>query len=225
MSFVAQRRRKLGEGGSALLLKFMDLTQQTYNCIAEDWHRDHSTDDWWIAGTDYLVSLLSPGATVLDIGCGDGRKTNYLVKKGLKPTGLDFSEGLLKIAREENPGVEFLQMDLRELGNLSNQFDCLFAQASLLHIPKIEISGIINSLLKLLKSGGYFYVAVKGIKKDRPEEEIKIEDFFGCESKIFFSYFTLEEMRKYFEDAGLEIVWENVKKNGNCEWIQIIGRK
>jgi 2-polyprenyl-3-methyl-5-hydroxy-6-metoxy-1,4-benzoquinol methylase len=51
--------------------------KNTYNKIASDWVRDHSSDDWWVEGTDIFLSLLSPGATILDVGCGGGHKTQY----------------------------------------------------------------------------------------------------------------------------------------------------
>ena len=202
-----------------------DLTQQTYNKIAEEWHRDHCSDDWWVAGTNYLISLLPIGATVLDVGCGSGVKAKYLTNKGLKVTGLDYSEKLLEIARRENPAIEFVQMDMREVARLDRQFDCVFAQASLLHIPRAEVLAAIKILVEVLKPDGYFYVAVKGVREDRPEEGVKTENDYGYEYQRFFSYFRLEEIKQFFLDAGLEVVWENSSKSENCEWIQVIGKK
>jgi len=203
----------------------MDLTQQTYNKIAEDWYHDHHDDDWWVAGTDHLISLLPAGASVLDVGCGCGWKARYLRERGFVVTGIDYSEGLLKIAEKENPGPEFLLMDMHEVAKLNRQFDCIFAQASLLHIPRAEIGSMIKSLCEILKPGGLFYAAVKGIKENQAEEGIKTENDYGYEYQRFFSYHRPEEMRKHFADAKLEVVWENVKRNGNTDWIQIIGKK
>lgn len=74
----------------------MDL-KDTYDKIAEDWHADHNSDDWWQEGTDAFVSLLSPGAHILNVGCGAGHKVKYLTARGFKVTGVDFSENLLAI--------------------------------------------------------------------------------------------------------------------------------
>lgn len=208
-----------------MIKDFSNLTQQSYNKIAEDWYLDHHDDDWWVVGIDYLVSLLPVGATVLDVGCGCGWKARYLRERGFVVTGIDYSENLLAIAERENFGSEFLLLDMHEAAKLNKQFDCIFAQASLLHIPRAEIGSMIKSLSEILKPGGLFYAAVKGIKEDRPEEGIITDTDYGYEFQRFFSYHRPEEMRKHFIDAGLKVVWKNVKKTGNCEWIQIIGKK
>ena len=56
----------------------MDL-RATYDRIAEDWHGDHRDDDWWIGGADAFTPLIKPGGLVLDVGCGGGRKSRYLI--------------------------------------------------------------------------------------------------------------------------------------------------
>ncbi|MFH1089693.1 MAG: class I SAM-dependent methyltransferase [Candidatus Uhrbacteria bacterium] len=203
----------------------MDLTQQTYNRIAEDWHRANSSSDWWIGGTDYFASLFSRAAEILDVGCAGGRKAKYLLDKGLQVTGIDFSEGMLSVAKREVPEADFFLLDVRQAEDLHKVFDGIFAQAVFLHVPKIETPELIKKLTKILKPGGYFYVAVKGIKPNRSEEEIKIDNDIGYEYQRFFSYYRPEEIRKYFVEAGLEIVWVDVKKTGHCEWIQMIGKK
>ena len=84
-----------------------DKLKSTYNHIAEDWHKDHKEDTWWVEGTDKFVSFLKYNSLVLDVGCGAGVKSNYLINKGLKIVGLDFSEKMIEIAKREVPKVGF----------------------------------------------------------------------------------------------------------------------
>jgi hypothetical protein len=35
----------------------------------------------------------------------------------------------------------------------------------------------------------------------------------------------LEELKAYFEDANLKVVYENMNRVGNTDWLQLIGRK
>lgn len=203
----------------------MDITKVSYDKIAEDWHKDHSDDDWWIDGTDTFAKMLQKDAEVLDVGCGGGTKSKYLTGKGFNVTGIDFSKSMVEIAKREVPQGEFHVLDMRNVLDLGKEFDGVFAQASLLHIPKSDVLSVIKKLVSVVKPGGIVYAAVKKIRLGQSSEEIKLQDDFGYEYKQFFSYFDLEEMRRYFKNAGLDIVWENEKQSGNTTWIQIIGKK
>ena len=74
--------------------------------------------DW----CDYVTSLLKEyGVTdglVLDLGCGTGKLTRLLAKKGYDMIGVDLSEEMLEIAleheMEEPQQILYLQQDMRE---------------------------------------------------------------------------------------------------------------
>jgi len=199
--------------------------KDTYNKIANDWYNDHKADDWWVDGTDTFVSFLNDNKTILDVGCGAGVKSKYLTGKGLNVTGIDFSEKLIEIAKREVLGAQFHVMDMKDVSNLGIKFDGIFAQASLLHIPKKEIAGVLTGLLSCLISGGYLYAAVKGTRPDGKDEEVLKENDYGYQYERFFSYFTMDELKKHFFDLGLSIVYENSKLVGKTTWLQIIGKK
>jgi SAM-dependent methyltransferase len=197
--------------------------KETYNKIATDWHKDHQADDWWVEGTDKFISFLGPGDSVLDVGCGGGTKSRYLSKKGLKVTGIDFSDELINIAKIEVPQAEFIVMDMYNAEKLNMKFDGIFAQASLLHIPKKDLSNILRILASKLKPDGFLYVAVKGTIPGSPEEETKEEDDYGYPYQRFFSYYSMDELIKNFENLGLKIVYKDIKTIGKTDWLQIIG--
>jgi SAM-dependent methyltransferase len=69
----------------------------------------------------------SPGTILLDVGCGTGAHTQFL-KADYAVEGLDFSEEMLAIARQRNPGLVFQQGDMVNF-DLGRRFDvvvCLF---------------------------------------------------------------------------------------------------
>jgi 2-polyprenyl-3-methyl-5-hydroxy-6-metoxy-1,4-benzoquinol methylase len=199
--------------------------RETYNLIADDWHTDHKESNWWVEGTDAFIQLLPKGCHVLDVGCAGGVKTKYLSSKGFTLTGIDLSDNFIEIARRHVPQAHLEVMDMRDLAKLPGQFEGIFAQASLLHIPKKEIVDVLNTLISKLKPGGLLYIAVKGIRPDRVEEETREENDYGYPYKRFFSYFNMTELKKYLLDAQLEIVYENSKIVGKTEWLQVVGRK
>lgn len=200
----------------------MDL-KHTYNKIAKDWHNDHQTDTWSKAGVDKFISLMSKGDLILDAGCGSGMKSKLLIDNCLKVIGIDISENMIEIARKDVPAAKFFEMDIREAAKLKETFDGIFAQASILHIPKKEAQKTLEVLANKLKIGGYFYIAVK--EKRGVDEEIKKENDYGYEYERFFSYYTIDEIKVYFTDLKMNIVYETVTNSGRTNWIQVIAQK
>lgn len=200
--------------------------QETYNQIAEDWHQDHSGDDWWIEETEAFAALLRPGSRVLDAGCGGGTKTKYLTEKGFLVTGVDFSENLLAIAKREVPDARFQLLDLREIERLEEKFDGIFMQAVLLHFSKDEAANILQKIVSRLNPGGILYVSVKEKREGQTaDEEVVKENDYGYEYERFFSYYSLREVQEYFEKNGLEILSSGVSYSGKTGWIQVTGKK
>ncbi len=197
----------------------------TYNKIAKEWHKDHAHDDWWIEGTNKFISFFKPGDMVLDIGCGAGTKSKYLMDRGFKVTGIDFSEEMIGLAKQEVPDALFQVLDLADIRELEGTFDGIFMQAVLLHVPKTESLKKVQEIAMKLKTNGFFYIAVKQMREDGVEEGVKEEDDYGCSYQRFFSYFTRDEIKKYFTDSGLTIVYEDVCGLGKTKWIQVVAQK
>ena len=203
--------------------------KDTYNKIAEDWHKDHEKDVWWVGGTDKFISLIKKSGRVLDVGCAGGTKSKYFISKGLEVLGIDFSENLIEIAKREVPKGEFRVLDVNDLDTLEESFDGIFMQAVLLHIPRKEVESVFTKAVDKLKTGGYLYVAVKDKIEGGTDEEVKKENDYGYDYERFFSYFSVSEMREYFENSGLKIIYEDVlpstRTARKSNWIQIIGVK
>jgi trans-aconitate methyltransferase len=150
-----------------------------------------------------------------------------MIEKGLNVIGIDFSSEMIEIAKREVPKGEFHVMDLNKLGDLSKQFEGIFARAVLLHIPKKEIPSTLSKLKNCLKDHGYLYIAVKEKRESENDEEIVKENDYGADIERFFSYFTLLELEKILSDAHLNIVFSEITtvKSGTRKWIQIIAQK
>ena len=203
-----------------------DALRDTYDRIAEDWARDHAGDTWWRDGTARFASLLPPGARVLDAGCGSGQKAKFFEDRGFHVLGIDFSERLLEIARRTATASDFRLLDLRDIRTLSEEFEGVFAQASLLHIPKAETFPVIEGMASRLVPQGLLYIAVKAQRPGHPEEEMVTENDYGYEYERFFSYHTLDEMQHHVDRLGLSLVHAEVSQApSKADWMQIIARK
>src|SRR3989344_7974500 len=85
---------------------------QGYNKIAKEYHKLRINGEKF--HNEYLempttLKLLGnvKGKKILDLGCGTGIYAKILTRKGAKVKGIDISKEEIKIARRENPKVEF----------------------------------------------------------------------------------------------------------------------
>jgi SAM-dependent methyltransferase len=62
-----------------------------------------------------VAALLTPGARVLDAGCGTGRVALRLAELGYACVGVDVDPRMLEVARERGPGLPWYQADLAAL--------------------------------------------------------------------------------------------------------------
>jgi ubiquinone/menaquinone biosynthesis C-methylase UbiE len=111
--------------------------------------RAHEYDDWWLgrglyAGrerpgwddeVDVLAELIAslPPAHTLDVACGTGFLTRHL--RG-DVVGLDQSERMLAVAREQVPAAEFVHGDALELPFGDSSFDRVFTSYFYCHLEK-----------------------------------------------------------------------------------------
>jgi len=202
----------------------LDL-KETYNRIAADWDADHASDTWWIEATDTFLSLVPPGGTILDVGCGAGKKSLYMHKRGFSVHGIDLSEKMIELARKKVPSARFAVANIAEPLPVKDVVDGVLAQAVLLHIAKRDVQRVIGNIVAPLKPGGHLYIAVKERRPGQPAEEIKTENDYGYDYQRFFSYYTAEELAQLVQAAGLKVVYQNMHEPTKTRWLQIIAKK
>ncbi|MEK7200682.1 MAG: methyltransferase domain-containing protein [Patescibacteria group bacterium] len=178
-----------------------EKTIDTYNKIAPKYSKGHFAH-FWIDEFEIYKNLID-GNKVLDIGCGAGRDASVFINNNFDYTGIDASEGMLKVASERVPKGIFKQMDFYSLDFLDGTFDGFWATASFLHIPKEDVGKVINETKRVVKSGGVGFISIKE-KTDKDEGLIE-EDKYGGIAR-YFAFYNQEEFKKILEDNGLEVI-------------------
>jgi len=92
--------------------------------------------DWQKQRADFILDMIEPSASVLDLGSGDGAVLRYLNEKGqIKGIGVDVSDDMIKRAKQI--GVEVLKLDISNLDNLDNlpEVDYILGLEMIEHMP------------------------------------------------------------------------------------------
>jgi SAM-dependent methyltransferase len=138
----------------------VDKTKETYHHIFRDYaYRNAQPNTDVKEMLEYFAAHVS-GHKILDVGCAEGRETEYLSKKGFEVTGCDISEDFVELARKRCPLSQFFVADMRHLPDDLQMFDGIWACASFLHIPKEDASSTLQGFRRILKNGGLLYVSV-----------------------------------------------------------------
>lgn len=87
-----------------------------------------------------FMNHLPPDASILDFGCGSGRDAKYFLKHHYRVTAADGSEEMCKIATDF-AGIPVKRLLFEELDE-RNQYDGIWACASILHVRKEELPDI-----------------------------------------------------------------------------------
>lgn len=109
----------------------------------------------------FLDLIIKTNSSVLDIGCGPGNITKYLLTKNanLKIKGIDISENMVELARKNNPLAEFEIMDSREIHSLNEKFDAVVCGFCIPYLSKFDCIKLITDCNNLLNSSGILYLS------------------------------------------------------------------
>lgn len=130
-----------------------------------------------------FLSYLKPGARILDAGCGVGRDTKVFLQKGYEVEAFDSSIQMVRLSSEYTGlltrFLRFEDMDYVE------EFDGIWACASLLHVSRDELPDVFRRLERALKKGGVLYASFK-LGSDYSENGRNFVSFKYDEFNVFF---------------------------------------
>ena len=153
---------------------------------------------------------------ILDLGCGSGRDSSYLKKKKLNVISSDFSFELLKLCKKKN-NDKTVNLDFNNIPFKKEIFTGIFANASLLHLPKKTINEVLNSLKIILKKNGILFFTLKQGEKETSDE---------CGR--FFSLYSVSEIKKIIKETEFNILSITVSDSidgRNLKWITVCCKK
>lgn len=164
-----------------------------------------------------FLKYLTPGAAILDFGCGSGRDAKYFAELGYKVTATDGCEELVKLASEYS-GLPVKHLLFNNLADVE-AYDGVWVCASILHLSKDELIDVLKKITVALKSGGYLYTS------------FKYGDFEGERHGRYFTDMTETSFNELLSKVhGLEIVEKWITGDvragrGDELWLNLVLKK
>ncbi|UQD56533.1 class I SAM-dependent methyltransferase [Flavobacterium sp. K5-23] len=167
---------------------------------------------------------------VIELGCGTGKNTSYLLKKADKIIGMDFSQEMLNKAKEkiQDERAEFLKADLTAEWHIENDFaDLITCSLVLEHIKDLDF--VFNQANKKLKNGGIFFISELHPFKQYSGSKAKFETENGTQELETYAHHISEYLNVATEN-GFELVelkewFDEENKIGIPRLIGIVLRK
>ena len=200
-----------------------EITARTlgnYDATAESFWagtRDHDVTQNYAALLDALT--FSAPLRLLDFGCGPGRDLLALTALGQIVTGLDGSPVFAEMARVQS-GCVVLQQNFLELALGEQQFEGVFANASLFHVPRAELGRVLGELFRALVPGGVLFCS-----NPRSFER----DWEGFKGERYGSFLTVESWLERLTAAGFVVERHFLRPSGKPTseqpWLAIVARR
>lgn len=165
-----------------------------------------------------FIEYLPLGARILDAGCGAGRDTRYFIESGNIVISFDASHGMVQKCREY-PHAYCITRTFNEI-DFKEEFDGVWACASLLHMDSLKAAIALYKLTTSLKPGGVLFISLK----DGQRAEYK--------GGRLFQHYSIDGIRElYASDARLELVkyWstssDGCDESGKINWHNVLLRR
>jgi len=170
-----------------------------YDLIA-DWYATERKGPAGIPEVESLIASLPHGASVLDVGCGNGIPlTRALLDAGCDVVGVDSSPRMLERFQANCPGTPFICSPIQSAELRERLFDAAVAWGVLFHLPHDEQRKAITKIASALKPHGFFLFTSGDEDGDKQGEPM---------NGVAFHYwsFSVERYREILRENGTTLL-------------------
>lgn len=166
-------------------------TFDTWNNIASLYQDKFMNLDLYNDTYDFICkAIATPNAKLLEIGCGPGNITKYLLSQ--RPDfdifGIDIAPNMIELAKKNNPTANFAVMDSREVKNLDKKYDGIIVGFCLPYLSPTESNELISNSYDLLNENGLLYLSF--VEGNPEESDFKV----GSGGRVYFHYHNLDDL-------------------------------
>lgn len=138
-------------------------TLETWNNLAAAYHDKFSQLNLYDSSyLNFCNSIAANKVNLLEIGCGPGTITSYLVhhRPDFRICAIDGAPAMIELAKKTIPQAEFLQMDCRDLSKLTAKYDGIICGFCIPYLTQEECKQLFFDCSNLVSQGGVFYISL-----------------------------------------------------------------
>jgi ubiquinone/menaquinone biosynthesis C-methylase UbiE len=153
---------------------------------------------------DAFCASLPPQSAVLELACGPGNITRYLLLKrpDLNILGTDLSPNMIELARANNPTARFQLLDVKNLHQMNQQFAGIMCGFCLPYLNLQEIQQLVKEATRLLVPGGVMYLSTMEENKDH-QSGIKTSSYGD---QLYMYYHQAENLTRILAENQLDLI-------------------
>jgi 2-polyprenyl-3-methyl-5-hydroxy-6-metoxy-1,4-benzoquinol methylase len=138
-----------------------DETAHTWNKLAEQYQEKFMDLDIYNETYRILCNSLPKEASILEIGCGPGNITKYLLSErpDLNILGTDVAPNMIQLAKKNNPAAHFDILDCRDISSIKKTFDGIVCGFVLPYLSPADCSQLLANCYSLLNENGILYIS------------------------------------------------------------------
>lgn len=180
------------------------VTADAWNQVADQYASFFMDVSFYAATFRAFCDGVPEGARILEIACGPGNVTAYLAdnRPDFRIEAIDIAPNMLMLARKNNPGVHFWEMDCRDLGTLPGPYDAMLCGFGMPYLSREDVIRLLGDVASLLVAGGLFYFSV--IEGDYSASGY--ESGSNKDLKMYVYYYREEELVLYIRQSGLKCI-------------------
>ncbi len=163
---------------------------------------------------NHFLKHIPSGGKILDAGCGSGRDTLAFIKRGFEVIAFDSSDEMIRMATLYT-GQKILKLRFEEL-TYTEEFEGIWASASLLHLTRLKLNSVLDKLSHALKQKGAIYISFKYGTKEGPRDGRWFTDYT---EELFSDLITSQD------DLSIDEIWltSDIRPGREKEkWLNVI---
>jgi cyclopropane fatty-acyl-phospholipid synthase-like methyltransferase len=170
----------------------------------------------------FCDQLKTPAASILEIGCGPGNITRYLLNKrhDLLIDATDIAPNMISLAKQNNPAANCMILDAREIHTLTKKYNGIMCGFCLPYLSKEDCAKLFFDCKQLLNQDGVLYCsALEGDHENSGFESGSSGD------KAYVYYYEQDFLIQLLETTGFENIQtfrKQYQKKDGTEQIHLI---